>query len=30
MTYNEAVYEWFEKPMSEYIKSNPKELIDYR
>lgn len=29
MTYNEAITEWFEKPMSEYIKSNPKELIEY-
>ena len=29
MTYNEAVYEWFVKPMSLYIKTNPKELIEY-
>ena len=29
MTYNEAVYEWFEKPMSLYIKTNPSDLIEY-
>ena len=29
MTYNEAVYEWIEKPMSLYIKTNPSDLIEY-
>jgi len=29
MTVNEAYIEWFEKPMREYIKTNPQEFIDY-
>ena len=29
MTINEAYVEWFEKPMREYIKTEPKEVIDY-